>query len=153
MASVWRFLIVFFLLAEILPAQDQPRTDAATAIDAGIQKVELNDSMSDSTTESVDDDQKPVDAEKMRKATALMAAVAGIAIFGVGAIATVMLMAKHLRRVARDPGPVQHTAGNDFWFLKPPKPMVSNKDSIESQMPHHDNSENAAGENAAGEQE
>ena len=70
------------------------------------------------------DFQSAVDAEKRRKASAGLAAVGAIAILGVGIIAATMMWAKRLRRLARDPGPPQKTAGNDFWFLKPPKPIV-----------------------------
>lgn len=63
----------------------------------------------------------PVAAEKMKKASAGIAAIAAIAILGIGAIAFTMIWARRLRRLARDPGPAQTTLGNDFWFLKPPK--------------------------------
>ena len=63
----------------------------------------------------------PVGAEKMKKASAGIAAIAAIAILGIGVIAFTMIWARRVRRLARDPGPAQTTLGNDFWFLKPPK--------------------------------
>ena len=63
-------------------------------------------------------------AERRRKASAGLAAVAAIAILGIGVMAATMIWAKRLRRLARDPGVPQKTAGNDFWFLKPPKSIA-----------------------------
>ncbi len=62
--------------------------------------------------------------EKRRKASAGFAAIGGIAILGISIITMTMIWARRLRRIARDPLPPQRTAGNDFWFLKPPKPTV-----------------------------
>lgn len=67
----------------------------------------------------------PVAADKIKKASAGMAAIVGIAILGIGAIAFTMIWARRVRRIARDPGPTQTTLGNDFWFLKPPKQISS----------------------------
>ena len=67
-------------------------------------------------------------AEGRKKALAGLAAICGITIAGVAAIAATIVWARRLRRLARDPGPVQTTAGNDFWFLKPPKQTVVQPD-------------------------
>ncbi len=75
--------------------------------------------------------------EKLVKVTILFAAVSGIAIFGIGAIAVTMLWARHLRRLARDLGPPQKTAGNDFWFLKPPKPLAGESELSDQHQPPH----------------
>ena len=71
------------------------------------------------------DESSTIDAEKKRKATIGLAAVGAIAILGVSVIAMTMIWARRLRRLARDSGPIQKTAGNDFWFLKPPKPNAT----------------------------
>lgn len=80
---------------------------------------------------------KPDSKEKLEKATIALSAVVGIAILGVGAIAGVMLGAKYLRRIARDAGPPQRTVGNDFWFLKPPKPHPTDDEHMETHRPTH----------------
>lgn len=67
----------------------------------------------------------PAAARKKKKASAGIAAIIGIAMLGVGAIAFTMIWARRLRRFARDPGPTQTTLGNDFWFLKPPKVIAA----------------------------
>ena len=71
------------------------------------------------------DESSTIDAEKKRKATIGLAAVGAIAILGVSVIVMTMIWARRLRRLARDSGPIQKTAGNDFWFLKPPKPNAT----------------------------
>lgn len=72
--------------------------------------------------------------ERRKKALAGLAALCGIAITGVAAIAVTIVWARRLRRLARDPGPAQKTAGNDFWFLKPPKQTVE-KSSLDQRQP------------------
>ena len=76
-----------------------------------------------------------VDTEKRRKASAALAAVGAIAIIGVGIVAVTMIWARRLRRLARDPGAPQKTAGNDFWFLKPPKPKAAEDGIVDSHRP------------------
>lgn len=78
-----------------------------------------------------------IDIEKKKKVVILLSAVAGVAICGIGAIAGTMLWARHLRRLARDIGPPQTTIGNDFWFLKPPKPVATKSDISDSHRPPH----------------
>ena len=98
---------------------------------AQTERVQVKDPESNSGPSS----QSGVDREKMKKATVLLAAVGGIAVFGIGAIASIMLWARHLRRLARDLGPRQKTVGNDFWFLKPPKPNAAEPDITDSHRP------------------
>jgi hypothetical protein len=76
----------------------------------------------------------PVAADKIKRATAGIAAIVGIAILGIGAIAFTMIWARRVRRIARDPGPTQTTLGNDFWFLKPPK-QISSVSKIDIGLP------------------
>jgi hypothetical protein len=78
-------------------------------------------------------------AERRKKALAGLAALCGIAITGIAAIAATIVWARRLRRLARDPGPAQTTAGNDFWFLKPPKQAVA-KDRPDERQPPLDSS-------------
>ena len=80
---------------------------------------------------------KDIKLEKRKKATIGLAAVGGIAILGIGAIAITMLWARRLRRLARDLGPTQKTAGNDFWFLKPEKPIASEANVADTHRPLH----------------
>ena len=118
-----------------------------TTPDAITQTTAQTDFVSDeppSTPLDSDASTKPkVDTEKMKKVTILMSAITGIFIFGVGGIAVMMLWARHLRRLARDPGPVQKTVGNDFWFLKPPKPAVSDSNVLDGHRPAHSSPEEA----------
>lgn len=83
------------------------------------------------------DNRKKASEERAKIRTAGLAAIAGIAILGVGSIAITMVWARRLRRLARDPGPPQTTEGNDFWFLKPRKPDFSAKQLSETQRPYH----------------
>jgi hypothetical protein len=68
----------------------------------------------------------PDEREKRRTALAGLAAVAGIAIIGVALGALIILWAGRLRRINREPLP-RTCAQNEYWFLKPPKPPVSEK--------------------------
>lgn len=76
-----------------------------------------------------------VDPKKRKKIVAVLAAVSGVAVLGVGAIAATMVWARRLRRIARDPGPRQTTVGNDFWFLKPEKAKSAESSHAEEQPP------------------
>ncbi len=110
---------------------DQPLpSTVTTSRDEGQKSVE-NDAEPDS--------ERPLSpqraAEKRKKATIALAAIGGIAILGVGAMAATMLWARRLRRLARDPGPPQKTAGNDFWFLKPPKQDIVPSDNANDSQP------------------
>jgi len=82
------------------------------------------------------DDDAPVDAllpyhkEKQARVTAGLAAVAGIAIVGVGLGAGVMLWGARLRRLNRQP--LAPTGRQDaFWFLRPPKPQPHDSRAVE----------------------
>lgn len=77
------------------------------------------------------------DTERKRRALAGLAAVGAIAILGVGIIAGTMVWARRLRRLARNMGPPQRTIGNDFWFLKPPKPVASDSELPNRHRPPH----------------
>lgn len=63
--------------------------------------------------------------EKQLKAYSGLAALAGIVIAGLGLGAVIILWAGRLRRQLRRPLPECDSASRDFWFLKPPKPTVS----------------------------
>ncbi len=95
---------------------DRPVETETTLLDDKADSPELTSSS---------DESSKTDAEKKRKATVGLAAVGAIAILGVSVIAMTMIWARRLRRLARDSGPIQKTAGNDFWFLKPPKPNAT----------------------------
>lgn len=94
-----------------------------------------------STTSAPDSDralaEKKRSKEKLEKATKAMGAVVGIAVLGIATIAGVMIGAKRLRRIARDPGSNQTTIGNDFWFIKPPKPHPTDDEHMETHRPTH----------------
>ena len=136
-------LFVFGWIASVLSvavAQETP-PDANSQTTG---QVEVVTDEPPSTPPDSDASTKPkVDTEKMKKVTILMSAITGIFIFGVGGIAVMMLWARHLRRLARDPGPVQKTVGNDFWFLKPPKPAVSDSNVLDGHRPAHSSPEEA----------
>ena len=116
---VWAVLAIITLIGGIAAAQEDvdrsPEPEMTLLNDKAIDPDLVVPSDASSTTNS----------EKKRKATAGLAAVGAIAILGVSVIAMTMIWARRLRRLARASGPVQKTAGNDFWFLKPPKPNAS----------------------------
>jgi hypothetical protein len=62
--------------------------------------------------------------ERQQRAMAGLAAVAGIAIVGVALGTLIILWAGRLRRITREPLPSSRLQ-NEFWFLRPPKPPVS----------------------------
>jgi hypothetical protein len=64
--------------------------------------------------------------EKERRVLAGMAAIAGIVIAGVALITLIILWAGRLRRLSRQPLPSSNVR-NEFWFLRPPKPPVSER--------------------------
>lgn len=64
------------------------------------------------------------DVERQQRAMAGLAAVAGIAIIGIALGTLIILWAGRLRRITREPLPSSQLQ-NEFWFLKPPKPPVS----------------------------
>ena len=122
---VWGF-IVFSLMAFALQAQDQEQPQVAIDQGPAGQSINPEDAVKPPPSTEITTD------EKKRKASIALLAVGGIAILGVGSIAATMIWARRLRRLARKSGPPQRTAGNDFWFLKPPKALDS-KSQIENQ--------------------
>ena len=133
------------LLANIARAQDSPEPAEPTKIDAPDNNDDgkpVNDNPVTAIPDvAIPEADKPdvhlidglspesdagqlIAIEKRRKASAGFAAIGGIAILGISIITMTMIWARRLRRIARDPLPAQRTAGNDFWFLKPPKPTV-----------------------------
>lgn len=83
-----------------------------------------------SAVESVDDGPAdalhPVHKERQARVTAGLAAVAGIAIVGVGLGAGIMLWGARLRR--RNRQPLAPTGRQDaFWFLRPSKAVPSDR--------------------------
>jgi hypothetical protein len=91
----------------------------AFAVSVAAQEPEpvLIDDVSSPPTESLRNDDEP---EKRRSAMAGLAALAGIAIVGIGLVALTILWAGRLRRLNRQPLP-EAPLKNDLWFLKPPK--------------------------------
>jgi hypothetical protein len=76
--------------------------------------------------------------EKQIKAYAGLAALAGIVIVGVALAGLIILWAGRLRRQLRRPLPEADLPDRDFWFLKPPKPTVTNSSLPDSHQPPHD---------------
>jgi hypothetical protein len=97
----------------------------------------IDNSPPDHRATPADDDSvvSAVDIEKKRKAIIGLAAVGAIAILGVGVIAATMIWARRLRRLAKLSGPAQKTVGNDFWFLKPSKPIARETEISNSHRP------------------
>jgi hypothetical protein len=127
--QAWTFLAISALMAGISPAQedvDQPVKTEMTLLDDKSISLEPN---------APSDQSSSMEAEKKRKATAGLAAVGAIAILGVSVIALTMIWARRLRRLARDSGPIQRTAGNDFWFLRPPKPNATDAEISTTRRP------------------
>jgi len=116
---VWGF-IVFSSMAFILQAQDHEQPQVAIDQEPAVQSINPEDALNLPPSVEISSE------EKKRKASIALLAVGGIAILGVGVIAATMIWARRLRRLARNSGPPQRTAGNDFWFLKPPKLSASN---------------------------
>lgn len=112
-------LVVLFLMAGVLHAQDQGQPQVATEQETSGQAI------SGEVPVEIPESGVATTEEKKRKASIALLAVGGIAILGVGIIAATMIWARRLRRLARNNGPPQRTTGNDFWFLKPRKPSSS----------------------------
>ena len=106
----------------------QPLVDTTLLDDITIRSTDTKDPI-----HTAEDDLRNL--EKKRKAFAGLAALGGIAILGVGIIAATMMWATRLRRLARIDGPPQKTVGNDFWFLKPPKPIASERELSDRRRP------------------
>jgi hypothetical protein len=126
-AAIWVLLTAFALIPAVVIAQDHASSPVAQ---------ESSQPNTCSTQPAGSDAEVPMTAaERKRKAVAGLAAVGGIAILGFGVIAVTMVGARRLRRLARDMGPAQKTQGNDFWFLKPPKPVANHEISSTHRPP------------------
>lgn len=75
--------------------------------------------------------------EKQIKAYSGLAALAGIVIAGLALAALIILWAGRLRRQLRRPLPECDAPGRDFWFLKPPKPTVTQSSLPDAHQPPH----------------
>ena len=113
----------------------QPLVDTTLLDDTTIRSADAEDPI-----HTAEDDLRNL--EKKRKAFAGLAALGGIAILGVGIIAATMMWATRLRRLARIDGPCQKTVGNDFWFLKPPKPIASESELSDRRRPPYTGNRN-----------
>lgn len=76
--------------------------------------------------------------EKQIKAYSGLAALAGIVIAGLSLAAFIILWAGRLRRQIRRPLPGTEAPVRDFWFLKPPKPLVTDSKLPDSHQPPHE---------------
>ena len=75
--------------------------------------------------------------EKQIRAYSGLAALAGIVIAGLALVALTILWAGRLRRQLRRPLPECDAPGRDFWFLKPPKPTVTQSSLPDAHQPPH----------------
>ncbi len=73
--------------------------------------------------------------EKKKKAYIGLVAVAGIVIIGVAMAALTILWAGRLRRQFRKPDLACSPLDRSFWFLKPPKRLVTRSSLPEQQLP------------------
>lgn len=116
-AGLWLAVALFLLSPGVACPQGDVRHEVA---------VEENVLADEAAPAHTADTVTPADeTTRKRRALAGLAAVGGIAILGVAIIAATMVWARRLRRLARNMGPPQKTIGNDFWFLKPPKPVAN----------------------------
>jgi hypothetical protein len=104
-----RCAMIVVLLAATASAQDA----APTPIDEAASQVTERKPIADDAP----------DPEKQRRAMAGLAAIAGIAIVGIGLLAITILWGARLRRLNRKPLP-KAALKDEFWFLKPPKGSV-----------------------------
>ena len=77
-------------------------------------------------------------SEKQIKAYSGLAALAGIIICGLALAALIILWAGRLRRQIRRPLPNGERSERDFWFLKPPKPTVTESSLPDAHLPPHE---------------
>lgn len=75
--------------------------------------------------------------EKQIKAYSGLAALAGIVIVGLALAALIVLWAGRLRRQIRRPARDRGLPERDFWFLKPPKPTVTQSSLPDAHQPPH----------------
>lgn len=76
-------------------------------------------------------------SEKQIKAYSGLAALVGIIICGLALSALIILWAGRLRRQLRRPLPNGDHSERDFWFLKPPKPTVTQSSLPDAHQPPH----------------
>ena len=77
----------------------------------------------------------PEQLEKRKRAYIGLVAVAGIVIIGVALAALTILWAGRLRRQLRQTDPACAPLDRSFWFLKPPKRLVTRSSLPEQQFP------------------
>ncbi len=65
-------------------------------------------------------------------------ALAGILIAGIAMLALVSVLGGRLRRQLRKQLPKSEPVERDFWFLKPPKPTVTESMLSDTHIPPHD---------------
>ena len=119
-------------LAIVLALAAFPIAPAVSAQDESPPKTEAGEARQRDDPVAAED---PLQREKERRALAGMAAIAGIAIVGVALIALIVLWAGRLRRWNREPLPSTNVK-NEFWFLRPPKPPVSDHGPGKSEEQH-----------------
>lgn len=76
--------------------------------------------------------------ERQLKAYSGLFALVGILIAGLAMAALIVLWAGRLRRQIRRPLPECGAPVRDFWFLKPPKPSVTETSLPDSHLPLHE---------------
>jgi hypothetical protein len=76
--------------------------------------------------------------ERQIKAYSGLFALVGILIAGLAMAALIVLWAGRLRRQIRRPLPECGAPVRDFWFLKPPKPSVTETSLPDSHLPLHE---------------
>lgn len=96
---------------------------------------------SDARTAAEPEPAEPVNAkratEKQIKAYSGLMALVGILVAGLSLAALTILWAGRLRRQLRKPLPECEPVGRDFWFLKPPKPTVTQSQLPDWHLPPH----------------
>jgi hypothetical protein len=133
-----RLLIV--LLAAWLTLAPVPRTTGITLADEPIAATEEPE-----VAPRVTDVNR---LEKQKKAYSGLAALAGIIITGIALAALIILWAGRLRRQIRRPLTGGGEPSRDFWFLKPPKPIVTETSLPTSHLPGHDTSPDTPPDNS-----
>jgi hypothetical protein len=124
-------LMMFAALAWLLCAQTIPQLTTATGAAEPPGAATPPDDLNPPTTNA------PPPTEKQIKAYSGLAALVGIVIAGLSLVALIILWAGRLRRQIRRPLPESGLPARDFWFLKPPKPTVTDSNLPDSHQPHH----------------
>ncbi len=105
-------------------------------ISAGADEPPGAATQSDEATPPPDNPIRPT--EKQIKAYSGLAALVGIVIAGLSLAAFIILWAGRLRRQIRRSLPGTEAPVRDFWFLKPPKPLVTDSKLPDSHQPPHE---------------